>query len=177
VTKDRLLSRLIHHVGFHVPDLQAAVDTWVDVHGAGPFYLLEHVAFDECTSSGSPLTWDHSAAFGQCGPIAVELQQVHSLRPQELAPLLTAEGRSAVNHVGVTADDAAAESTRLQSLGFELRVHARLGELEFFWHDTTAAFGYALEVITAAPAFDAFWDTVAEGARDWDGRDRLRSAA
>jgi catechol 2,3-dioxygenase-like lactoylglutathione lyase family enzyme len=164
----------IHHVGFHVPDLRAAIDTWVTVYGAGPFYLLEHVAYDECTSSGTPAVWDHSAGFSKCGAVLVELQQTHDLRPAELARPFTADGRSAVNHVGVTANDPAAESVRLESLGFGLRMHARIGETEFFWHNATEAFGYCIEVITAGPGFDAFWDTVAGGARDWDGRDPIR---
>lgn len=169
------MARPIHHAGFDVPDLRAAIETWVTVFGAGPFYVNEHVAYDECTSSGSPAVWDHSAAFGQWGSLPVELQQTHDLRPAELVRPLTADGRSAVNHVGVTADDPAAESARLESLGFALSVHSRIGELEFFWHDATEAFGYCIEVITAAPAFDAFWATVAGGARDWDGRDPVRS--
>lgn len=169
------LPRPIHHVGFHVPDLRAAIDTWVTVYGAGPFYLLEHVGFDECMSRGRPVVWDHSAAFGQCGAVPVELQQVHDLRPAELARPITADGRSAVNHVGVTADDPAAESARLESLGFGLSTYARLGEFEFFWHDATERFGYCIEVITAGPELDAFWDTVAGGARDWGGRDPIRS--
>jgi hypothetical protein len=35
----RVLSRPIHHVGFHVPDLRAAIETWVTVYlraGTGP---------------------------------------------------------------------------------------------------------------------------------------------
>ena len=80
-----------------------------------------------------------------------------------------------VNHVGVTVEDAGAESARLESLGFELCMHARLGEVEFFWHDATEAFGYCIEVITAGPGLDAFFDTVAAGARDWDGRGPIRS--
>jgi catechol 2,3-dioxygenase-like lactoylglutathione lyase family enzyme len=169
------LPRPIHHVGFSVPDLRAAIDTWVTVHGAGPFYLLEHVAYDECTSSGAPAVWDHSAAFGQSGMVPVELQQTHDLRAAELARPFAAGGRSAVNHVGVTADDPAAESARLESLGLALRMYARLGEFEFFWHDATEAFGYCIEVITAGPELDAFWETIASGARGWDGRDPIRS--
>lgn len=156
--------RPIHHVGFHVPNLRAAIDTWTTVHGAGPFTILEHVAFDECTSNGAAVTWNHSAAFSRCGPLFVELQQIHDLRPAELAGVLGAGGRSTINHVGVTSDDAAAESDRLQSLGFDLIVHSRLGAVDFFWHDATEALGYSIEVITAAPEFDAFWDAVAAGA-------------
>lgn len=169
------LLRPIHHVGFNVPDLRAAIATWVTVCGAGPFYVNEHVAYDECTSSGTPAEWDHSAGFGQWGAVPVELQQTHELRPVELARPFTADGRSAVNHVGVTAEDPAIESARLESLGFELSMHARIGEVEFFWHDATQAFGYCIEVITAGQGLDAFFGTVAAGARDWDGRDPIRS--
>ncbi len=169
------LPRTIHHVGFHVPDLRAAIDTWVAVYGAGPFYVNEHVAYDECGSSGMPATWDHSAGFGQWGAVPVELQQTHDLRPAELVGPFTAEGRSAVNHVGVTAEDPAAESSRLESLGFDVRMYARLGEVEFFWHDASEAFGYCIEVITAGPGLDGFFEMVAGGARDWDGRDPIRS--
>jgi hypothetical protein len=169
------LPRPIHHVGFHVPDLRAAIDTWVTVYGAGPFYVLEQVTYDECTSRGRPAVCDHSAGFGQCGAVPVELQQVHDLRPAELTRLFPANGRGAVNHVGVTAAEPAAESARLESLGFGLSMYARLGEFEFFWHDATEAFGYCIEVITAGPELDAFWDTVAGGARDWDGREPIRS--
>jgi catechol 2,3-dioxygenase-like lactoylglutathione lyase family enzyme len=170
-----VLQRPIHHVGFNVPDLRAAIDIWVAIHGAGPFYISEHVAYDECTSGGTPVVWDHSAGFGQWGTVPVELQETHDLRPPELAGTLTAAGRGAVNHVGVTAEDPAAESARLQSLGLRLCMHARLGGVDFFWHDAIDAFGYCVEVIGAAPALDAFFGTVADGARDWDGRDPIRS--
>ncbi len=105
----------------------------------------------------------------------VELQQTHDLRPPELVRPFTAGGRNAVNHVGVTTDDPAAESARLESLGFGLCMRARLGEVEFFWHDATEAFGYCIEVISAGPGLDAFFGTVASGARGWDGRDPIRS--
>ncbi len=169
------LRRPIHHLGFHVPDLRDAIDTWATVYGAGPFYVLEHVAFDECSSRGNPAVYDHSSAFGQWGAVPVELQQVHDVRPAELALRLAADARAAVNHVGVTADDPAAESARLESLGFGLSMYARLGEFEFFWHDATAPFGFCIEIITAGPELDAFWATVAGGAREWDGRDPIRS--
>jgi catechol 2,3-dioxygenase-like lactoylglutathione lyase family enzyme len=167
--------RPIHHVGFNVPDLRAAIDTWVTTSGAGPFYVNEHVAYDESTSSGTPVVWDHSAGFGQWGALPIELQQTHRLQPAQLARPFTADGRSAVNHVGVTAEDPAAESARLESLGFALCMRARIGEVEFFWHDATEAFGYCIEVITAGPGLEAFFATVASGAVDWDGRDPIRS--
>jgi hypothetical protein len=108
-----------------VSDLRAAIDTWLAVYGAGPFYVSEHVAYEECTSNGMPAMWDHSAGFCQWGPLPVELQQTHHLRPADLARSFTAGGRSATYHVGVAADDPATESERLASLGFGLSMHAR----------------------------------------------------
>lgn len=170
-----LVRKPIHHIGFHVSDLRAAIDTWLAVYGAGPFYVSEHVAYDESTSRGTRVAWDHSAAFCQWGPLPVELQETHDLRPAKLARPFTADGRDALNHIGVTADDPAAESERLESLGFRLCMHARLGEAEFFWHDATQTLGYCIEVITAAPALKTLFETVASGGRNWDGRDPIRS--
>ncbi len=170
-----VVSRPVHHLGFHVLDLRAAIDTWVNVHGAGPFYMLERVTFDECTSGGAPATADHSAAFGQWGVMPVELQQYHDIHPEALARPLTAEGRSAINHIGIAVEDPAAESARLESLGFALYMHTRLGDSEFFWHDATETFGYSIEVVMSGPALAGFFGTVAAGAEGWDGRDTVRS--
>lgn len=166
--------RPIHHIGFAVPDLRGAIQSWVRVFGAGPFYVNEHVTYDECTSHGTSAAWDHSAGFGQCGVLPVELQQTHEVRPPELLRRVGAQGHTALNHLGITVEDPAGESARLEALGFEVCMHARLGEIEFFWHDAIETHGYCIEVITAAPALDTFFATVADGAEDWDGRDPIR---
>ena len=169
------LRRPIHHMGFNVPDLRAAIDTWVTVYGAGPFYLNEHVTYDEATSGGRTAVWDHSAAFCQWGTMPVELQQTHEVQPAELVGPVTAGDRKGINHVGITVSDPAAESARLESLGFELCMHARLGAVEFFWHDARKELGYCVEICAARPELAAFFDTVADGARDWDGQEPIRS--
>src|SRR2546430_2564552 len=98
------LPRPIHHLGFNVPDLRAAIDAWVNVDGAGPFYVTEHVAYDECTEKGALARGDHRAAFAQCGALPVELQQPHAPHPAELARPFPADLRPGETHVGVTAD-------------------------------------------------------------------------
>jgi hypothetical protein len=96
------------------------------------------------------------------------------VRPPELLRRVGAQGHTALNHLGITVEDPAGESARLEALGFEVCMHARLGEIEFFWHDAIETHGYCIEVITAAPALDTFFATVADGAEDWDGRDPIR---
>jgi hypothetical protein len=61
-------------------------------------------------------------------------------------------------HVGVTADDPAAQSERFTALGLGLSMHTRL-------------------VVTASPALEAFFDAISSAACGWDGRDPIRSPA
>ena len=75
---------MIHHIGYVVGDLQAEIPRWAESTGAGPFFLIEHMEFDEVTFRGNPADYDHSSAFGAWGPIIVELTQVHSVAPEAL---------------------------------------------------------------------------------------------
>ena len=50
-----------------VPDLRAAIDTWVTVHGAGPFYLLEHWPSTSARAAARLVEWDHGD--GGCGGV------------------------------------------------------------------------------------------------------------
>jgi len=169
-----LVHRTIHHIGYAVPDLGRAVEHWTTVYGAGPFFALDHIAFDRCTSKGHEVKWDHSAAFGQWGPIAVELQQLHEIQPS-LERLLTAKRSEGINHIAYAVDYPRAESERLESMGFPAYLNAQFGEIDVTFHDCIDLLGYSIEVHQAGPALDAFFNTVADGARDWNGENRLRS--
>ena len=94
----------IGHVGYVVDDIEDGVALAVQTLGAGPFFLVSHLAFDVCTYKGEPARYDHSSAFGQWGEIKVELTVVHSADPPELAEII---GGSAprVGHVGMLVDD------------------------------------------------------------------------
>src|ERR1700735_2443672 len=74
----------IHHVGYWVDDLDAALKRWGRDLGVGPFQLIEHVPFDSfvLTADGQryeDVVFDHSAAFAAWGPIVAELGEVHAI--------------------------------------------------------------------------------------------------
>lgn len=169
-----LVHRTIHHIGFTVSDLHRGVEHWTTVYGAGPFFRLDHIAFDSCTSKGRDVKWDHSSAFGQWGPITVELQEFHEVEPS-LGRLLTAGRTEGINHVAYAVTDPRAESDRLESMGYPEYAHAELGDIKVTFHDTIELLGYSIEVHQAGPTLDAYFDKVAAGARDWNGEDSLRS--
>ena len=74
----------LHHIGYWVPDLEAAVAKAVRMLGIGPFLVHRHVAFDtfrmaDGTEITDPAFFDHTAAFAAWGPIVLELAEVHSV--------------------------------------------------------------------------------------------------
>ena len=162
----------INHVAFAVADIRAAVDTWVRTLGAGPFFLIENMAFDFVRFRGEPCIFDHSAAFGQCGPIAIELQQIHRAWPAELESGLLNGG--CMNHVGFMSTDHEAESARLSAMGFDLTLHAGAGEMEVRFHDARKVLGYSLEVHRRCDFIEQAFKHFADASVGWRGEDPLR---
>jgi catechol 2,3-dioxygenase-like lactoylglutathione lyase family enzyme len=82
----------LHHIGYWVDDLDAAMKRWHRDLGVGPFQVIEHVRFEEfvLTIDGQQhhdVVFDHAAAFAAWGPIVVELNQVHAIDDRLAAAL------------------------------------------------------------------------------------------
>lgn len=168
-----IFDRPISHISYMVNDIPAAVGAWVSTFGAGPFYLLEHMEFDETEHNGAPVAWDHSAAFGQWGPIAVELQQIHSVEPPSLAQHISGHGY-AVNHVSYIVENPEEESARLEALGMPRFLYARFGPVEVTFHDVPWL-SHAIEIHKDVEFINDFFGGMAKAAEGWDGTDPLRS--
>jgi hypothetical protein len=164
----------ISHISYAVQDLTTAVDLWVAAFGAGPFFLLEHINFDRVDHEGAPAVWDHSAAFGQWGPIAVELQQIHDVQPSRtLGPKLYGRGM-APNHVAYITPNPEQESARLEQMGLPKFLFAKFGPIEITFHDVPM-FGHAIEIHKECDFIKEFFTTVAKAADGWDGSEPLRA--
>ena len=49
-----------HHIGYVVGNLGTGVAWAVETLGAGPFFAIEHMRFDEVTYLDEPAEFDHS---------------------------------------------------------------------------------------------------------------------
>jgi catechol 2,3-dioxygenase-like lactoylglutathione lyase family enzyme len=160
----------LHHIGYWVDDLDAAMKRWHRDLGVGPFQVIEHVRFEEfvLTIDGQQhhdVVFDHAAAFAAWGPIVVELNQVHAiddrlaaalnltpaalnLTPGALNPTPGALNPTpgAVSHVSWVVPDVGEESARLARLGCRLINTARSGQIEVAWHDGGPLFGHPVEL-------------------------------
>jgi len=141
--------KALHHVGYWVDDLDAAMKQWGKDLGVGPFQVIEHVPFDSfiLTVDGhryDDVVFDHSAAFAAWGPVVVELGQVHGIDDRLAAAYHIAPG--AVSHVSWVVPDVAHESAGLERLGCRLINTARSGPVSVAWHDGGPLFPHPVEL-------------------------------
>ena len=163
----------LHHIGYVVDDLPVAAERFSRELGAGPFYAFEHIVFDEVTYRGAPATYDHSSAFGQCGPIIVELTQVYDAQPGGLAQTFTNAG-DGIGHVGWLADSLEDESARLEASGLVPFHTGRTGPVSVVWFEGGSLLGHPIEVLQRRDELLGFYDMLRRASEGWDGRDPYR---
>jgi Glyoxalase/Bleomycin resistance protein/Dioxygenase superfamily len=163
----------IHHVGYVVDDLRYGVERFVQATGAGPFFAIEHIVFDEVTYRGQPAVYDHSSAFGAWGEILVELTVVHDAQPAGLRRALTAPG-AGTGHVAWLVSSLREETERLRGLGLEPFHSGRTGPASAVWFDGGERFGHPVEVLEDREQLRRFYALVRAAARGWDGSEPLR---
>jgi hypothetical protein len=162
-----------HHVGYVVDDLRAGVERLAAIFGAGPFYAMEHIAFDEVTYRGEPVLYDHSSAFGRWGPIIVEVTEVHDAQPAGLRDALVGPG-GGVGHIAWLAESLDHEAARLQEAGLIPFHTGRTGPVSAVWFDGGPLVGHPIEVLQRRDELLRFYDMVRRASEGWDGRDPYR---
>ena len=163
----------IHHLGYVVENLRQDVPRFAAVTGAGPFFAMEHIPFDEVTYRGEPAVYDHSSAFGAWGPILVELTQVHDAQPAGLRNSLIAPG-GGVGHVAWLADSLEDEIARLEATGLTPFHAGRTGPASAVWLEGSEIFGHPIEVLQRRDELLRFYAMVREASAGWDRSGPLR---
>jgi hypothetical protein len=160
------------HIGYSVEDIDSTVTHLVETFGAGPFYKLEDLTFDELEHAGEPAVFEHSTAFGRLGSLTVELWEVHALEPAEaLGPRFAP--RNQINHLSFCVEDPIAEGERLAELGCPELLWGRVGEIELKLHDVPRL-GHLVEIEPETDQTQVFTEAIVAAARDWDGSRPLR---
>jgi hypothetical protein len=165
----------LHHIGYVVPALRAGVERFAAATGAGPFFAIEHMVFDEVTFQDGPAVYDHSSAFGAWGPLLVELTEVHAAAPPAFAQRLTAPG-AGLGHVAWLADSLQDETARLAAHGITPFHRGRSGPVSAVWFDGGPLLGHPVEVLRRCDQILGFYAMVCAAAEGWDGADPFRRA-
>ncbi|MEM9170831.1 MAG: VOC family protein [Pseudomonadota bacterium] len=160
-------------IAYHAPDIARAAGEW-RARGAGPFFLMEHIALSRCVVHGKPAAFDHSSAYGQCGDVMIELIRQNDDAPSPVRDLFDAR-TPGLHHLAVfvpTLDDALADA-EARGMACALDATTQTG-VRFAMVDARADYGCMLEFYARDAALDRFYAFVKRKAAGWDGADPLR---
>lgn len=166
----------IHHLGYVVEDLEATVQRLVGELGAGPFFVLRDVAFEQVTSRGEAATFQHDSAFGQCGAVPIEVMQLERLEPERVRERFS-QSPPQLHHVAyVVAPELLAEAREdRERRGLPAFLHASAGDIDLTYHDAARAIGHHVELHADSGGLRDFFGTIRDASVGWDGSDPLRS--
>lgn len=105
----------VRQVAYLVPDLDAAIAFWVRIMGVGPFRVIPHIRYVECSYLGGPSEVDLSIALAYRDGIQIELMQIHSTAASVFTRDVPAEG--GFHHVGIPTQDIARDEATLIGAG------------------------------------------------------------
>jgi hypothetical protein len=139
-----ILKQEVVQYAYVVRDIEAACRRWVELLGAGPFYLSKHHQSENVTYRGKPCEMDVSYAFGYSGPAQIQLVQQHNDAPSVYRDMF-ADGQEGLHHVAYLAKDWEADKARFEAAGYpsllELVSAARVAYV-----DTRPAIGCFTEI-------------------------------
>jgi hypothetical protein len=148
-------------VAYAVTDVASAAALFAAQTGAGPFFVLEHIAIDSARVNGTPALFDHSSAYGQWGPVMVELVEEHT--PALMPP-------PGLHHVAFMVPDLVASTAACIARGWPELLWARTaGGQEFAFCDARHQRGHLIEMYEPSPRLLNFYEMVAGASRAWDG--------
>lgn len=151
-------------IAYAVPDAVAAASEWERRHGAGPFVVSRHIELVDVVHRGRPAEFDHTSAYGQWGPIMVELVQDHGSGPSAVRELYGAS-ESGLHHLAFFVDDLDGTLGWLVAEGYEIAMSARTtGGVEFHFVDALATHGHFLELYEGTDRLRSFYADVAARA-------------
>lgn len=162
-------------LAFVPQDFEACLDFWTRTMGVGPFTLMEHIRADSTHYLGEPTEIDMTAAIGYWGDMQIEIIKQHCDTPSIYKSWLD-EGREGLHHVLIAVDEMQQALEVCYRAGARLLQHStyRGGSAEVAYLDTGGGPGSMLELWQGDDPGRAFFASVREAARIWDGSDPIR---
>jgi hypothetical protein len=156
-----------------VPDLRAAIDSWVDSAGVGPFVWFDGVPFADGRHRGAPADFPAStAAIENAGDLQIELECQDNDDPGVFRDLFR-RGEFGLHHMALICKDYDRERDTYVEAGAALAFEGRAGTSRTAWVDTSPTLGFMIELLEPSPGRDAMFARIREAADAWDGSNRV----
>jgi Glyoxalase/Bleomycin resistance protein/Dioxygenase superfamily len=158
-----------------VPDIQAAMKTWVQKLGVGPWFLLDHFSGTNPQYRGQDSKADVSLAMSFAGHMNIELIQPNDQHPSVYREWIDRKGYG-FHHWGRATRNFNEDVARYQAAGHDLVFLAGVpsgGSVAYM--DTTALLPGYVEFIELGAGFEATFSKFYRASIGWDGKDPVRS--
>ncbi len=162
------MKRPIFQYAWVVNDLDAAAARWTAAFGAGPFFTARHhkaegyyryrATTEEC---------DLSYAFGYCGPVQIQLIQLHDDTPSIFHEMFP-RGQEGFHHVAILGHDFPADRQHLLDQGLDLANEMWSGA-DVCYFDARPQFGMFVEIHGTSPEVLALFQGWKDAHDAWDG--------
>lgn len=138
-------SRNIFQMAYLVNDLDASMQRWSDLQGAGPFVVTMHHRTDTFTYRGTAHEADVSYAFGYLGDVMLQFIVQHDDTPSIYRDMYAA-GEEGFHHTAYLVHDFEAEYKRLNGLGYEPACRLYADNVDAAYFDTRSMNGGFTEI-------------------------------
>jgi hypothetical protein len=173
-----ICSQAIVQIAYVVDDIRAAALKHSRLYGSGPFFIAEHVSIPIYRHRETEQIFDHSAAFGQCGDLMIELMQQHNDAPSHIHDMYpAASGRTGLHHAAMFVQNLEQSVNAYKRDGFEIAATGAGSDFRAVIIDATQVYGHMIELYERDPGLVRLFDLVRIGADGWDGKDPLRDIA
>jgi hypothetical protein len=158
-----------------VPDIRAAMRTWIDKLKVGPWFLLDHFTGTNPQYRGRDSTADVSLAMSFAGHMNIELIQPNNDAPSVYREWIERRGYG-FHHWGRATSNFDRDVADYQAQGHELVFLAGVpsgGHVAYM--DTTAVLPGYVELIELGSGFEPMFSKFYRASIGWDGADPVRS--
>jgi hypothetical protein len=152
-----------------VPDLRAAIASWVSSAGVGPFFWFDGVPFADGRHRGVPAEFPRcTAAIAHAGDLQIELVCQDNDDPGVFRDLF-APGEFGLHHMALICHDYEAERDAYLEGGAALAFEGRAGSSRTSWVDTSPTLGFMIELLEPSAGREAMFASIRDAAEGWDG--------
>ncbi len=167
----------IYQIAYVVEDLSKALNDWLKLTSAGPFFLFEHFEFVDPVYRGEPTDVDISIALGYSGGLCIELIQQHDERPSVYQEEIVRKGYGQ-HHVAVLEPQVEQRIKKYAAQGSPCLFRGAFAMgAQVAYLDTRATLGCMLELVESNDITRAVLKDMQQAHEEWDGHDPVRVIA